>query len=101
MSLLVKFPNVPEDGYTLSEYDRSCDVTEKFCKTPVHVWEIHCPECRSAGKVPVHRKRKNRILSVCPRCSGLGFVRYVSSDITEEDEEGYTMMRSPGDYYSD
>ena len=63
MSLLVKFPNVPEDGYTLSEYDRSCDVTEKFCKTPVHVWEIHCPECRAAGKVPVHRKRKNRILS--------------------------------------
>jgi hypothetical protein len=102
MSLLAKFPGIPEEGSTLSEYDRACDVTETFCRTPMHVWEIHCPECGATGKVPVERRRKTRILSVCARCSGLGFVRYVSADITEEDSEGFSLMRSSPvhDYYN-
>jgi len=95
MNLLVKFPGIPEEGSTLTTYDRECDVETQFCRTPLHVWEIHCPECRATGRVPVVRKRKSRIMSTCPRCSGLGFVRYVSArDIAEDDSEGFSLMRS-------
>lgn len=93
MSLLVRMKDIPPEGYTLSEQDRTCNIEEKFCRTPLHVWEIKCPECHATGKLPVVRKRKNRILCVCPTCSGLGFVRYVSSEITEEDAEGYSLLR--------
>lgn len=103
MNLLVKFPGIPEEGSTLTTYDRECDVETQFCRTPLHVWEIHCPECRATGRVPVVRKRKSRIMSTCPRCSGLGFVRYVSArDIAEDDSEGFSLMRSSqaGEYYN-
>ena len=42
-------------------------------------------------------------MSTCPRCSGLGFVRYVSArDIAEDDSEGFSLMRSSqaGEYYN-
>jgi hypothetical protein len=94
ISLLTKVPNIPPEGYTLSEYDRSCDTQESFCRTPIHVWEVHCPECSATGKVPLRRKGKNRILVVCPRCSGLRFVRYISSEITDEDAEGFSLLRN-------
>lgn len=103
MNLLVKFPGIPDEGSTLSTYDRECDIETSFCRTPLHVWEIHCPECRATGKVPIVRKRKTRIMSTCPRCSGLGFVRYVSArEITEDDSEGFSLMRSSqaGEYYN-
>ncbi|WPT10699.1 hypothetical protein PSENEW3n2_00001871 [Picochlorum sp. SENEW3] len=93
MSLLVRMKDIPPEGYTLSEKDRTCNVEEQFCRTPLHVWEIKCPECHATGNLPVVRKRKTRILCVCPTCSGLGFVRYVSSEITEEDAEGYSLLR--------
>lgn len=103
MNLLVKFPGIPEEGSTVSTYDRECDPEATFCRTPMHVWEIHCPECRATGKVPIVRKRKSRIMATCPRCSGLGFVRYVSArDFTEEDSEGFSLMREnqAGEYYN-
>jgi len=42
-------------------------------------------------------------MATCPRCSGLGFVRYVSArDIAEEDSEGFSLMREKqaGEYYN-
>ena len=103
MSLLVKFPGIPEEGSTISAYDLACDRETQNCRTPMHVWEIHCPACRSTGKVPVVRKKKSRIMATCPRCSGLGFVRYVSArDFSEEDSEGFSLMREKqaGEYYN-
>ncbi len=103
MNLLVKFPGIPEEGSTMSAYDLTCDRETQLCRTAMHVWEIHCPACRATGKVPVVRKKKSRIMATCPRCSGLGFVRYVSArDSTEEDSEGFSLMRNKraGEYYN-
>lgn len=103
MNLLVKFPGIPEEGSTMSAYDLSCDRETQLCRTAMHVWEIHCPACRATGKVPIVRKKKSRIMATCPRCSGLGFVRYVSArDIAEEDSEGFSLMREKqaGEYYN-
>ena len=94
ISLYTKVANIPPEGYTLTEIERSCDRNEKFCKTPLHVWECECPVCHGTGNVSYDRPKKTRILSVCPVCSGLGVVRYISADVEGEDFSQFkTLLR--------
>ena len=95
LSLFTRVKNMPPEGFTLTDVERSCDRNEVFCRTPLHVWELKCPKCLGSGSVAVdRRKKKSRILSVCPQCSGLGHVRYISSDLDGANSIPYYLLRN-------
>jgi len=99
LSLFSRVKNMPPEGFTLTDGERSCDRNEVFCRTPLHVWELKCPKCLGSGNVAVdRRKKKSRILSVCPQCSGLGHVRYISSDLDGANSIPYYLLRHIDEY---
>lgn len=97
LSLFTKVANIPPDGSTLTPEEESCDPYFSNCRTPVHVWETKCSECNGSGTVYScvrGRLRTSRNLASCPLCSGIGYVRYISSHFDNSTDSILTLNRT-------
>lgn len=78
VSLFMPFSKLPPKGKSLTPEQESCDVNEKFCDTPVHVWEVKCVVCFGTGATRSCGKKFNK-MGMCLRCHGVGYIRHASS----------------------
>ncbi|DBA84806.1 hypothetical protein WJX77_002337 [Trebouxia sp. C0004] len=80
VSLYWPYKNLPPDGQTRTEKEESCNPEEKFCQTPMHVFERACKACTGTGSISSNSRGRRRTASyVCTICHGLGYVRHTSS----------------------
>lgn len=80
VSLYWPYKNLPPDGQTRTEKEESCNPEEKYCQTPMHVFERACKACTGTGSISSNSRGRRRTAShVCTVCHGLGYVRHTSS----------------------
>jgi len=85
VSLYAKFvkSTLPPVGRTLTKPEEACDPGERFCKTPLHVWEEKCRVCYGTGIARSSSSRGRggrRQMGTCMICHGIGYIRHVSSN---------------------